>query len=457
MALPAKESLSSQSFVIFGATGDLTKRKLIPALLHLYEKNVLPDSFLCISVGRREMDRAQFLKEVTLLLDEKDRELWDSFSQKIIYLSGSFEESSTYTRLSKLLESRPGDRLFYLATPPTSFAPVVKKLHEHRLVGGQKKISRVIVEKPFGRDLASAIELEAELSKYLKESEIFRIDHYLGKELIYNLLSFRFSNPLIESFWKSQFIDHVSITLSEEIGVGNRGAFWEETGLLRDLVQNHMMQIVSLVGMERPKAFTSLEIQNEKVRLIQAIRPLEASQVVRGQYGSQEKVPGYRQEKGVAANSSVETFVALKLFIDNPRWKNVPFYLKAGKRLAKKFTEIAIVFKSEDSSSVPNQLIFRVQPEEEIALIVNSSVPDLSHNQLESQPLTLPFKQIYGASIPDAYERLLYEAMLGDASHFVSFAELIASWRLMNPVLEYWKENPPLDFPNYPAGSEGPK
>lgn len=340
------ETLPPHILVIFGATGDLTKRKLIPAVVQLKRKGLLPDQFVCIGVGRREMSPAQYHNEIGSFIANEDREIWESFRKKMIYFSGNFEKKDTYARLLQLMQNfdqdlgTKGNRLFYLATPPANFAPIIEQIHQNGLLTDNghpaNPWSRVIIEKPFGHDLASAVELQQEITRHLNESQIYLIDHYLGKEVVHNLLTFRFDNPFIESFWNNQLIDHVTITLSEDIGVGTRGAFWEQTGLLRDLVQNHIMQLVSLAAMERPSSFDAADIRKEKIKLIESIRPFQFekldSQIMRGQYGSGKlngtEIPGYRQETGVAADSPVETFVAARLFIDNARWSGVRFTSK---------------------------------------------------------------------------------------------------------------------------------
>lgn len=453
IAFAHSPSIPPHILVIFGATGDLTSRKLMPALQQLAEKEQLPEQFAIIGIGRKEMSDDQFRMQ----FGPQDDLAWETFRKKIFYLSGTFENDETYAKLSELctlLESQlqtKGNRLYYLATPADSFAPILEKINMHGLADGKgtspEKWSRVIIEKPFGHDLSSAINLQMDISHYLDDTQVYLIDHYLGKEVVHQLLPFRFTNTILEDLWNNQFIDHVDITLSEDIGVGTRGNFWEKTGLLRDLVQNHAVQLLSLVAMEEPKDFTADSIREEKAKLVSAIRPIPLEQIddyiTRGQYArgfSQgEEVPGYREEIGVAEDSFVETFVEAKLYIDNDRWMGVPFYIKAGKRLAKKFTEIVITFTSSD------QLVFRIQPEEEIYFLVND------------HKLTLPFSPSNTRPFPEAYERLFQEAMLGNSEHFVSYEELLASWRLFTPVLHYWQEHPPLDFPNYEAGSEGPQ
>ncbi|HSX03945.1 MAG TPA: glucose-6-phosphate dehydrogenase [Rhabdochlamydiaceae bacterium] len=440
---PKNEKIAPHALVIFGATGDLTKRKLMPGLLQLFKKGELPDSFVCIGVGRRVLSDEEFRKDSGSFIAKEDRETWGAFSKKISYLHGSYEEEKSYVELAKRIKPY-ANRLFYLATPEAGFSPIIKQLGSHELLKEQNNsFSRVMIEKPFGHDLDSAQRLQQEIAHYAKENQVFRVDHYLAKNMVDELVNFRFSNPLIEMVWNRQFIDHVSITLSEEAGVETRGSFWEQTGLLRDIVQNHAMQLLSLIAMEKPANSSSEELRKAKTKAIQSIRsfPLDHidETIIRGQYGpgnqNGKPVPGYRQEMGVSPHSNIETFVAAQFFIDNERWNGVPFYLKAGKRLNKKEVEVAITFKSPVNQT-PNQLIFRIQPNEQISFM--------------TYPLSFKTDPIQ----QEAYEKLFREAMTGNSSHFVSFEELEASWQLLNPVLEYW-QNPSKDFPNYRAGSDG--
>lgn len=461
---PAPEGPEPQILVIFGASGDLTKRKLMPALAKLEGKNQLPAHFVILGVGREEQSDAQFREAVSSFVEERDLEGWQNLAEHVFYLSGDFHKQTLYKQLSTKLHeleshfNTTGNVLFYLATPPQSFSTIIQALHTHHLLNENGHWSRAIIEKPFGHDTDSAITLHEELAHYLDEEQLYLIDHYLGKEVLHNLLAMRFTNFVFDRLWSQESIDHVSITLSEEIGVGTRGSFWEKTGLLRDVVQNHVMQMVSLLAMEKPTHFSPDEIHLEKTRLIESIRPFSEGSVKRGQYGpgivNGDHVPGYRQETGVAPDSFVETFVEATLWIDNPRWSGVPFHIKAGKRLSKRFTEIAITFKSEEGVA-PNELVFRIQPDEAIHLIINSPLPGLAKGT-HPIPLSWQFGQLSSATIPDAYERLLKEAMHGDRSNFVSYEEILAAWKLFTPVLREWEANPPQDFPNYPAGSDGP-
>ncbi len=472
--------------VIFGATGDLTARKLLPALYNLSREGQLPAHFACVGFARRDKNNQIFRNEMKDAINKFSRsrpidaELWKNFSEQIFYHRAEFDNDAGYESLKKLLHDldvqfgTKGNRIFYLSIQPSFFPLVVEKLSQHQLIYDQNHIkdkwSRIIIEKPFGHDLASAEQLQRELVTYLDESQIFRIDHYLGKETVQNLLIFRFSNPIFEAIWNNRHIDHVEITVSEEIGIGTRGRFFEEAGELRDIVQNHMMQLLSLVGMEPPTSLNGNAIRNEKVKVMESIRPIPMKQmdqhVVRGQYGpgyiEGAPVKGYRQEDNVSPDSSVETYVALELSIDNWRWAGVPFYLRAGKRLPKRATEIAIIFKdapgflfqSTGKKVEQNVLVIRIQPDEGISMKMNCKVPGLNSPIL---PVKMDFRygSYFGGQPPEAYERLICDCMSGDSTLFARADEVLASWRIFTPVLEHWEAHPPL-FPNYASGSWGP-
>ena len=360
-------------------------------------------------------------------------------------------------------------------TPPSYFPIIGEKLSKHHLIYNaattHDRWSRVIIEKPFGHDLDSAIVLQEEIDKYLDESQVYRIDHYLGKETVQNLLVFRFSNSIFEALWNYRHVEHVQITVAEEMGIGTRGKFYEEAGMLRDIVQNHMMQLLSLVAMEPPINLNANSIHDEKVKVLQSIRPIPIDDmenyVIRGQYGygyvDGKEVIGYREEDNVSRTSNVETYVALQLFIDNWRWAGVPFYLRAGKRLPKRTTEIAITFKhapgilfqSQEHQNDPNVLMIRIQPNEGISLKMNCKVPGPTK---PIQPVKMDFNydQFFGMSPPEAYERLICDCMAGESTLFTRSDEVMASWKVLSPVIEYWQSSTPLDFPNYASGSWGP-
>ncbi|MGE5196628.1 MAG: glucose-6-phosphate dehydrogenase [Anaerolineae bacterium] len=473
--------------VIFGATGDLTARKLMPALYNLIREGQLPAQFACVGFARREKTHEQFREEMREAINRFSRvkpiedSLWNSFKEQIFYHRAEFHEEIGYQKLCSFLTDldakfgTKGNRVFYLSTQPSFFPVIAEKLHQSKLIYDAAKAepwSRVVIEKPFGHDLASALSLQKELLRFLREDQIFRIDHYLGKESVQNLLVFRFANSIFESLWNNRYIDHVQITVAEEIGIGTRGLFWEEAGLLRDIVQNHMMQLLSLVAMEPPVSLGADSVRDEKVKVLEAIRPIATSEVatccVRGQYSggfiNGEEVIGYRQEKNVNPASSVETYAALRFFIDNWRWDGVPFYLRSGKRLPKRTTEIAVIFKDPPKvlfqqtarGNEANVLAIRIQPDEGTALKINCKVPGPSS---PVQPVKMDFRygSYFGTAPPEAYERLFLDCILGDSTLFARQDEVFNSWRLLTPILEGWSAEKPQDFPNYQSGSWGPK
>lgn len=471
--------------VIFGATGDLTARKLLPALYNLSREDLLPSHFACVGFARKEKTDEQFrlemLNEVNKFSRTKpvDTEVWQNFSQNIFYHQSEFHDDQGYEALKKKLEDldhklgTKGNRVFYLSTQPSFFPLIIEKLKQHQLVYDvtqeAKQWSRIIIEKPFGEDYQSADKLQKEISQHLDESQIYRIDHYLGKETVQNLLVFRFGNPIFESVWNNHYVDHVQLAVAEEIGIGTRGAFWEEAGMLRDIVQNHMMQLLSLIAMEPPINLKASSIHDEKVKVLESIRPIQkiSDYVVRGQYAkgyiNGEEVIGYRSEKNVSPESVVETYVAMELFIDSWRWSGVPFYLRAGKRLPKRVTEIAITFKNapgfllqqDNRKNEPNVLVIRIQPDEGISFKMNCKVPGLVTH---IQPVKMDFRygSYFGSTPPEAYERLICDCMAGDTTLFARIDEVISSWRLLTPILYRWKEQNPKNFPNYASGTWGP-
>jgi glucose-6-phosphate 1-dehydrogenase len=441
-----------------------------------------------VGFARRKKSHAEFRQEMFdaviefSRLKEIDLNLWQAFSEQLFYHCSEFDDEGGYEKLNEFLKQldaqfgTKGNRLYYLATPPSFFSVIVEKLRPHQLVYDAKqeteKWSRIIVEKPFGRDLSSALALQKEISLHLDESQIYRIDHYLGKETVQNLLVFRFSNPIFESVWNSHHIDHVQITVSEDMGIGTRGRFFEEAGMLRDMVQNHMMQLLSLVAMEPPISFEANAIRDEKVKILESLRPFPVDNfekfIVRGQYDSGyingTPVKNYRQENNVDENSNVETFVAMKLFIDNWRWSGVPFYLRAGKRLPKRATEISIAFKDapgflfdkRNKKIDPNILVIRIQPDEGISLKMNCKVPGL-RGPIHPVKMDFRYSSYFGSTPPEAYERLIYDCMSGDGTLFARADEVLASWKLFTPIVQQWENTPPQAFPNYPAGTWGPE
>lgn len=473
--------------VIFGATGDLTARRLIPALYNLARDGQLPHHFCCVGFARREKDDTLFRNEMQSAVQQHSRvqpidsQLWATFSQQLFYHQANFSDDAGYEALRQRLQELDsqfgtrGNRVFYLSTQPKEFLNIVQKLNEHQLLypveQESRHWSRVILEKPFGHDLASAITLQQQLSKFIHESQCYRIDHWLGKETVQNLLVFRFTNPLFESVWNRHHIDHIQISVAEDIGIGTRGNLWEQAGMLRDIVQNHVMQLLSLIAMEPPASLKADAIRDEKVKVLECIRPLTPDDiketVIRGQYGpgfiQGQPVKSYREEEHVSPTSIVETYVALKLHIDNWRWAGVPFYIRAGKRLPKRTTEIAITFKEapgtlyqlDSRRQQANVLVMHIQPNEGILLKMNCKVP--GHDST-IQPVGMEFKygSYFGTAPPEAYERLICDCMAGDSTLFARNDEVMASWRLLTPVLESWEQSPPPAFPNYPAGLWGP-
>src|SRR5437588_1275102 len=471
--------------VIFGAAGDLTKRKLVPALYNLRESGLLPENFAIIGVARAEMDDEEFRRRLRddmheFAGDEVKTGIWKWLEERLYYLSGNFDDDQIYTRLKELLSkidkerSAKGNYFFYLATAPDYFAPVVEKLGTIGLVReDDKQWRRVVIEKPFGCDLESAKKLNQEIKQVLNEDQIYRIDHYLGKETVQNILVFRFGNGIFEPIWNRRYIQCVQITAAEEVGVEQRGGYYEGAGALRDMVPNHLLQLVTLTAMEPPISFDADAVRDEQAKILHAIQhpsPEEAAaRVVRGQYDAGEidgeKVVGYRSEPNVASDSRVETFVALKLLIDNWRWADVPFYLRTGKRLAARDTEIAIQFKRapfmlfrntpvERLSS--NRLVLHIQPDEGISLRFGAKVPGPTVS-IGAVDMDFDYEDYFGDTPSTGYERLLHDCMVGDATLFQRADQVEAGWSVVAPIQEAWASEPAPDFPNYKAGTWGPK
>lgn len=466
------------ALVIFGATGDLTGRKLAPALYNLGKDGLLPPNFVCIGFARRdktdEMFREEFKQDISTYSRVKpiDEQFWDHFQNQIFYHRSEFDDDAGYQSLAESLKQMDarhgtrGNRIFYLSVQPKFFPVIIEKLRKFGMIYDahktKDKFSRVIIEKPFGHDSASAATLQTQISQYLHETQTYRIDHYLGKETVQNLLVFRFANSIFESLWNYKHVDHVQITVAEDIGIGTRGHFFEEEGLLRDIVQNHMMQLLSLVAMEPPVSLSAGAIRDEKVKVLQSVRPIAEGDFIKGQYGpgfiNGQKVCGYREEKDVNPKSTVETYAAIRLFIDNWRWAGVPFYLRGGKRLPKRSTEIAIVFKDapgvlfqqNGKKHAPNVLAIRIQPDEGISMKINCKVPGPTS---PIQPVKMDFRygSYFGAAPPEAYERLIWDCMTGDSTLFARADEVFHSWQIITPILTAGKTH------IYPAGSWGPE
>jgi glucose-6-phosphate 1-dehydrogenase len=470
--------------VIFGATGDLTQRKLLPALHNLRTLGLLPRELGVVAAVRRPMDDEAFRAEATAAMrafatGPVDEAAWGEFRGRLHVVSGDLEAAETYRELGDRLAildaqyGTGGNALFYLATPPEAFAPIVRQLGAAGLVRAEgDRWRRVVVEKPFGRDLESALALNRELGAVLREDQIFRIDHYLGKETVQNLLVFRFANGIFEPVWNRRYVDHVQISVTEELGVEGRGGYYDRAGVLRDMIQNHIFQLLSLVAMEPPSTLAGEAVRNEKVKALEAIRPLPPEALlgatVRGQYGEGfvggRKVPGYRGEPKVAPDSRTETFAALRLEVENWRWAGVPFYVRSGKRLPKRDSRIVIQFKRPPlmlfreaglEQVEPNRLEIRVQPEEAICISMKAKVPG-PHIRLEEVNLSFSYRDFGPLPQATGYERLIYDCMLGDATLFHRADMVEAAWRVATPVLDLWQSLPARDFPNYAAGSPGP-
>ncbi|HZL33214.1 MAG TPA: glucose-6-phosphate dehydrogenase [Verrucomicrobiae bacterium] len=470
--------------VLFGATGDLAHRKVLPALYQLRRTNLLPHEFMLVAVGRRPYDDETFRQEIAASLTTYSRvpveaAIVDEFLARIVYQQGDFAEDDAFDRLSARLDAidlergTRGNRLFYLATQPSAFAEVVGQLGrvglDHEVHGGGWR--RVVIEKPFGRDLDSAARLNREVGKVFREKQVYRIDHYLGKETVRNLMVFRFGNGIFEPLWNRRYVDHVQITVAESIGVESRGAFYEETGASRDFLQNHLMQLLALVAMEPPAAFEAEALRDEKVKVLRAISPMTPDEirrdVIRGQYGpgwvAAEHVAGYRSEPHVDPESETETYVAARFTIDDWRWAGVPFYIRSGKRLPKRATEIAIQFKHvphrlfRDTAAEPepNLLAMRIQPDEGILLRFSAKVPGLGID-VRNVNMDFTYGSAFSVDSPEAYETLILDALLGDASLFTRADEVEEAWSIVTPILETWIDMPAPAFPNYEAGSWGP-
>jgi glucose-6-phosphate 1-dehydrogenase len=470
--------------VIFGASGDLTKRKLIPALYNLAKDNLLSKEFALVGVARNEMNSDQFReminKEIGDFATTKlDPKLWEWLSGRIHYISGDFGDPAVYKELGRLLEvldkehGTKGNYFYYLATAPTFFAEIVKQLGAANLVSEEHGWRRVIIEKPFGRDYESARKLNKEIREVLDEKQIYRIDHYLGKETVQNILVFRFANGIFEPIWNRRYIDHVQITVSETVGVEQRGMYYDKAGTLRDMVPNHIFQLISLTAMEPPISFDPDVVRDEQAKILRAIQPMSDEEVltrtVRGQYGEgvvkNVKLPAYRSEPMVAPDSRTETFVAMKLFIDNWRWADVPFYLRTGKALPKRVTEIVIQFKrapfvlfrkTEVERLEPNRLVLHLQPDEGISLTFGAKIPG-PIVRIGAVDMDFNYTDYFNATPQTGYERLLYDCMLGDATLFQRSDMVETAWHVVAPILDVWEALPPRRFPNYTAGTWGPQ
>ncbi len=468
--------------VIFGATGDLTKRKLMPALCHLARQGAFAEASQIIGVDREPIDTNAFRTLMQAAVREAkgeqlfDAEEWRQFAQKLHYFSCDLKQPENYARLAERIQELNGgalgNRLYYCATPPTLVAPIIDGLGQAGLCSESSGWARIIIEKPFGRDLASAEALSDTIAQVFLEHQIYRIDHYLGKETVQNILVFRFGNALFEPVWNRNHIDYVEITAAETLGIGHRGGYYEEAGALRDMVTNHLMQLLALIAMEPPIAFDADAVRDKKIQVWRTIKPMTATEVaaktVRGQYGAGQlegdETPGYREEPGVASDSNTETYVAAEFRIENWRWAGVPFYLRTGKRLARGVTELAIHFKrppqplfaGKTELIEPNVIALRIHPNEGIDISFDAKQPG-SEMQTANVRMDFRYQQAFNMRIPEAYETLLLDALCGDATLFTRRDGVEAQWRLIDPILAAWRQQPPDAFPNYTAGSEGPK
>ena len=475
--------------IIFGASGDLTARKLIPAIYNLAHDGLLPADFYLIGFGRKVIPDEEFQKVAAGAIKEFSRrepnpDVWARLAPRTLYVSGGYDEKAAFDRLGTRiagLEKEIGQQLqalFYISTPPTVFAPIIQNLGASGLAARylrQPNQSKCIIEKPFGRDLASAQALNKELTTVFEESQVFRIDHYLGKETVQDLLVQRFANSIFEPIWNRNFIDHVQITVAEQVGVEARAGYYEQSGALRDMIQNHTMQLLALTAMEPPVSMDAESMRDEKVKVLKAIHPLRLNEdgrpgdVARAQYAEGliggKPVQGYLQEEGVNPQSTTETYAALRLSINNWRWQGVPFYLRSGKHMARRVSEIAIRFKrapgslfaeSDRFQLAANTLAFQIQPDEGLSLILNAKIPGL---ETRTQPVKMNFKYAttFGSNTPEAYERLVLDAMIGDGTLFIRGDETERSWQLITPIHEHWAEQGRKGLDSYVSGSWGPK
>ncbi len=478
------EKPDNNIMVIFGASGDLTYRKLVPGLFNLFERDLLPERFSVLGTSRTPMTDEEFRNKMLEGVNkyardpETDDETVQKFLKKLYYVELDFKDHNAYHQLNqRLLEVDQeyqccGNYLFYMSVPPFLFDDIAQGLENMGLCEEESGWRRLIVEKPFGYDLKSAQELNKQLHAYFKESQIYRIDHYLGKETVQNMLVFRFANGIFEPLWDRNYVERVEITSAENIGVGNRGGYYDGSGALRDMFQNHLLQVVGMVGMEPPVQFNADSVRNETIKVFDALRPIPQKDVpnfvVRGQYMAStirgEKVKGYRQEKDVPEDSKTPTYVAVKFYVDTWRWGGVPFYVRTGKHLPTRVTEVVIHFKrvphklfnrSSSMYSECNQLIIRIQPDEGILIKFNMKLPGGGFD-VKTVNMDFHYDDLKNAYVPQAYERLLLDCMLGDATLFARSDAVEACWEFVDPILQAWENNPDIKIFGYPAGTWGP-
>ncbi len=474
-----------QILIIFGASGDLTYRKLIPSIFGLYMQKALPENFAVLGVARTSFSDTDFRKKMKdgirqfAIAKDTEESVIDAFCDKLHYLSINTEDAKEYKKLKERLDTlnkdckTKGNYIFYLSTPPNLYELIPRYLAAQGLNKQDQGFRRLIVEKPFGIDLESALKLNESLRENYKEDQIYRIDHYLGKETVQNILVTRFANGIYEPLWNRNYIHHVEITAAESIGVESRGGYYDHAGALRDMVQNHLLQLLALVAMEPPMSIQSEAIRNEKLKVFEALRPLSKDDlehnVLRGQYMPAtvrgKEMTGYREEKGVDPESKTETYFAMKLFIDNWRWAGVPFYVRTGKRLPTRVSEVVIHFNpvphrlfidNKDSFNQDNQLILRIHPDEGILLKTIMKIPGNGY-EVANVNLDFHYSNLHGTYVPEAYERLLLDCMTGDSTLYIRGDALEATWKFVQPILDYWKDNPNAALHGYPSGTWGPE
>lgn len=479
------KNIPNHILVIFGASGDLTYRKLMPAIFDIYMQKTLPENFVVLGVSRSAFSDEEFrnkmkdgIKQFASFNNASDGEIV-SFCENIRYLSIDTKEGTDYSKLKEKLETidkekgTQGNYIFYLSTPPNMYPLIPRFLAQEGLNKEKDKIRRIVIEKPFGTDLESAIALNKSLRENYEENQIYRIDHYLGKETVQNILVTRFANGIFEPLWNRNYIHHVEVTAAESIGVENRGGYYDQSGALRDMVQNHLMQLMALVAMEPPMELTSDAIRNERLKIFQALRPLTQEDldkhVIRGQYVASkvrgEEQKGYREEKGVDPESRTETYMAMKVFIDNWRWSDVPFYIRTGKRMPTRVSEIVIHFKpaphnlfgnNDDIQNNGNILVLRIHPDEGILLKTGMKIPGGGYN-VKTVNTEFHYSSLQNTYLPSAYERLLMDVMIGDSTLYIRGDALEATWRYVQPIIDYWKDNQDVPLHGYPCGSWGPE
>jgi glucose-6-phosphate 1-dehydrogenase len=482
--MDSRTHLEPTAVVIFGGGGDLTHRKLVPALYNLFLDKWLPEHFAILGIDRLSMNDDAYRQKLREGVDEFSRrgktrdEDWNRFAGHLSYLSADFTAADSYAKLGEMLGKwdqdweTKGHRIFYLATSPRMIEVIARQLNQAQLLADEKR-SRLVIEKPFGHDLESARILDRQLTSQMQEDQVYRIDHYLGKETVQNILALRFANSFLEPIWNRRYINHVQITVAEEVGVEHRGGYYDHAGALRDMIQNHLLQVLCCIAMEPPVSFEANEVRNKKTDVLRAIRPLPRGQVsqfaVRGQYDmgtvGGKTVPAYRQEPDVPGDSATETYAAVKLHVDNWRWQDVPFYLRTGKRLPARVSEIFIQFQpvphrsfpsSASANWMPNRLVIRIQPDEDIQLRFQAKQPGPA---LHLRPVHMRFsyKESFQTQAPEAYETLLLDVIRADATLFMRADQVETAWSVVQPILDEWSEHTPHDFPNYAAGSWGPE